>query len=97
MPGWSRAWTAVLLASPVVAGADEPSVQVDWYASSDPSTPLSFNLADAGDSITGDDGSIIYSGSMLSENWELGWTTGAQADANGGFLQSVLTVINLSD
>ena len=86
----------VLLASPVIAGAAEPVVQMDWLASSDQSTPFSFNPADVGEHVLADDGSTIYTGSLLGDSWELGWTTRARSDSSGSYLDSVMSVINLS-
>ncbi|MEE2907980.1 MAG: hypothetical protein VX527_09140 [Planctomycetota bacterium] len=96
MPGRGRAWLVMLLASPVIAGATEPVVQMEWYASSDPTTPITFNPADIGDSIPGDDGSTIYTGSLMGDHWEVAWTTRARNDATGDYLDAGLSIINLS-
>ena len=86
----------MLLASPAIAGADEPVLNMDWLASGDPSTPISFNPADVGDHVPGDDGSTIFTGSLLGDTWDLAWTTRARSDASGSYLDGVLSIINLS-
>ena len=73
----------MLLASPAIAGADEPVLNMDWLASGDPSTPISFNPADVGDHVPGDDGSTIFTGSLLGDTWDLAWTTRARSDECG--------------
>ena len=82
----------MLLASPLIAGATEPVVHMEWYASSDPSTPIQFNPADMGDSTPGADGSTIYVGSMLNEQWQMAWTTRVRTDATSSYLDAGLSI-----
>ena len=96
MLGRGKAWLVMLLASPLIAGATEPVVHMEWYASSDPSTPIQFNPADMGDSTPGADGSTIYVGSMLNEQWQGAWTTRGRSDESSSYLDAGLSIINLS-
>lgn len=96
MLGRGKAWLVMLLASPLIAGATEPVVHMEWYASSDPATPIQFNPADMGDSTPGADGSTIYVGSMMDEQWQVSWTTRARSDATSSYLDAGLSIINLS-
>jgi hypothetical protein len=87
----------VSLTLSATALADEPLLQMEWFASSDAGTPITFDPADIGDTLFDDDGSVIYTGSLLADNWQLSWTTRARNEANDSWLDGTLSIINLSD
>ena len=44
-----------------------------------------------------DDGSVIYTGSLLGDSWQFSWTTRARNDVDNAWLDGTLSIINLSD
>ena len=77
--------------------ADAPQLQMEWFASSDADTPITFDPADIGDTLFDDDGSVIYTGSLLGDAWQFSWTTRARNDIDNTWLDGTLSIINLSD
>lgn len=70
---------------------------MEWLASSDPSTPFSFNPADEGDVTPDQNGGLIYSGSLQGDRWQMSWTTRARNTSGTAYLDTVVSVINTSD
>tara|TARA_Y100000589_G_scaffold215483_1_gene203323 strand:+ start:2643 stop:3311 length:669 start_codon:yes stop_codon:yes gene_type:complete len=70
---------------------------MEWLASSDPSTPFSFNPADEGDVTPDQNGGLIYSGSLQGDMWQMSWTTRARNTSGTAYLDTVVSVINTSD
>jgi hypothetical protein len=93
---WSWRQAAVVAALTGCALASElPDISMMWLASDDPSTPINFNLAEAGSYAEQADGTIVYSGNMFSNTWQLSWTTrsGTQSDV---LLDTMISVTNTS-
>jgi hypothetical protein len=91
-----RICLAVVLSCSGIAGAAEPSLWLDWLASSDPSTPFSFDPADQGDVTSDQNGGMIYTGSLLSDSWQLSWTTRIRNEFDSAYMDTGISVINLS-
>ncbi len=70
---------------------------MEWLASSDPSTPFSFNPADQGDVTPDQNGGLIYSGSLQGNSWQMSWTTRARNSVGNAYLDTVVSVINTSN
>jgi hypothetical protein len=66
---------------------------MSWYASGDTSTPINFDLAAAGDWAEMDDGSVVYTGAMFTDTWQLSWTTHV-TDGPQTTLDTLLTITN---
>ena len=68
---WIAASTTLLATA---AAADPHSMTMSWTASADPSTPITFDLADVGSWAELEDGGEIYTGSLFHPQWQIGWT-----------------------
>ena len=91
-----RICMAVALSCSGIAGAAEPSLWLDWFASDDPSTPLSFDPADQGDVTSDQNGGMIYTGSLLNDSWQLSWTTRIRNNSSNAYMDTAISVFNLS-
>jgi hypothetical protein len=87
---------AVLLSCSGIVGAAEPSLMMNWFASSDPSTPYAFNPADIGDVTPDQNGGLIFTGSLLDDSWQMSWTTRIRNTPGNAYIDSGISVINLS-
>ena len=80
-----------------IASASTPSLWLEWQASGDPSTPLAFNPADFGDITPDQNGGMVYTGSLLGDTWQLSWTTRVRNEGLNAYLDTGISVINLSE
>ena len=87
---------AVSMACPALLLANPAEVELTWFAAGDPATPVTFDPADFGDSVIGEDGSLQYVGARSGTGWQLGWTTTARQDDSGPWLSGTISIINLS-
>lgn len=85
---------AATLSSASIAGSP-PNVSMLWQASSDVDTPINFDLATAGEWAEMEDGSVVYTGALFSDTWQLSWTTSVTDDSQTT-LDTLLTITNTS-
>ena len=76
-------------------GGGLPDVSMYWQASGDPSTPINFDLAEAGIWAEQEDGSVVYSGNLFSDTWQLSWTTRVDTQTDV-LLDTLVSVTNTS-
>lgn len=88
------ALVAVNAAAPALGGSPF-DVSMHWEASGDPSTPINVDLADAGIWSEQDDGSVVYSGNLFSDTWQLSWTTRIDTQTEV-LLDTLIAVTNTS-
>ena len=82
------------LSSQAVAG-DPPDVSMYWQVAGDGSTPINFNLSDAGVWSEQADGSHVFSGNLFADTWQLSWTTRVDTQTDV-LLDTLLSVTNTS-
>ena len=85
---------AATLSSASIAGSP-PNVSMSWQASGDVDTPINFDLATAGEWAEMEDGSVVYTGALFSDTWQLSWTTNVRDDSQTT-LDTLLTITNTS-
>ncbi len=68
---WVAATTTLLM---IAAATASDGVTMTWSASADSSTPITFDLADAGSWAELESGVRVYTGSLFQPQWQLGWT-----------------------
>jgi len=87
---------ALMLSAASVAGADLPeTVTMRWHAAGDPAGPINLDLGEAGDWAEMDDGSVVYTGALFDDAWQLSWTTTVH-DGPAPSINSLLTITNTS-
>jgi hypothetical protein len=85
---------AATLSSASIASSP-PNVSMTWQASGDVDTPINFDLASAGEWAEMDDGSVVYTGALFTDTWQLSWTTSVTDDSQTT-LDTLLTITNTS-
>ena len=66
-----------------------------WQVASDSTTPINFDLAEAGIWSQQEDGSFIFSGNMFSDTWQLSWSTRVDTQTDI-LLDTLVSVTNTS-
>ncbi len=90
--GRVAALAALSITAATAAGVPE-TVTMQWYAAGDPSGPINVDLADVGDWAEMEDGSVVYTGALFSDSWQVSWTTTVH-DGPDPMMESLLTVTN---
>ncbi|MBT4768811.1 MAG: hypothetical protein HOO04_10695, partial [Phycisphaerae bacterium] len=98
--GWSLQFrcvavaVAIALTAPALAGSPF-DISLYWETSGDASTPINIDLAESGIWAEQDDGSVVYSGNLFSDTWQLSWSTRVDTQTNL-LLDSLISVTNTS-
>lgn len=98
--GWSLQFryvavaVVIALTAPALAGSPF-DISLYWEASGDASTPINIDLAEAGIWAEQEDGSVVYSGNLFSDTWQLSWTTRVDTQTDV-LLDTLVSVTNTS-
>jgi hypothetical protein len=84
----------IALTAPALAGSPF-DISLYWEASGDASTPINIDLAEAGIWAEQEDGSVVYSGNLFSDTWQLSWTTRVDTQTDV-LLDTLVSVTNTS-
>jgi hypothetical protein len=85
---------AIAMAAPALAGSPH-DVSMFWQVAGDSGTPINFDLAEAGIWSDQEDGSVVYTGNLFSETWQLSWTTRVDTQTEV-LLDTLVSVTNTS-
>ncbi|HCV22015.1 MAG TPA: hypothetical protein DGN59_01040 [Candidatus Latescibacteria bacterium] len=94
-PHWSLVAAIIGMGAIPAMGVSPPDVSMFWQVAGDASTPINFDLAEAGIWSEQEDGSFVFSGNLFSDTWQLSWSTRVDTQTDL-LLDSLISVTNTS-